>query len=845
MWINGRFFSGTAAFAIRCMSSGRTLPVPVISATHNATSCASSALLALPADAGTGPFSLTVKTSSGTSTAAVLGAPAVDWASAYIAAQSVHRRCHSAVYGRNLATLLHPTVELMAVDGELEQPRDDDGAAPSATTATITDLTETRACFESPSSLVAGTHSVKLCGFIGGTASGSAPQRRLCSDGRATTQVVENPQPSKQLVINASQPPYSLNSSGRIDVTSGLRQAILDATRNGTQPRGVVVLGSGTFLLSPYTHPSPLLDRCAICQLGSAFQVDLRGAGMEATKLLVGPGTDAAFSAALVGLQNLTLGDTQMPDAGDFSVNGTSIRALWTMTKLAVIPPQAETPANSTGMQEMAAFAGTDIAFRSVRFVSHRVSAGLSLRYLKRAVIEDCEFVGGNIALWGPLADVRVEGNRGRMSCGDGTGLGCGGFIDALGWGGAGHATDFVITGNTVQHLHPLESSRFPGRFFVGQNYLLRRMYLADNVNKQAGPGALSDQNKGEQVLLEVGDTDITSRVLSVNGSSLTLEATADGSTSDVLTALATRAGKHFDGSTIAVAWSYFKGLGVVSIQSGVGAGQWRTIIGIDGGMLELDRPFAVAPNVDSGLAICGSSVHDIIVTRNEFIGSFAKNHTIQEPHVATAALFIWANTFRYTAIANTARWIRASLDLFAVLNGSVTDVLIKDTHSVNTRYGVQLNVPLRPGISGLVVRNLSIDGTTFECGLCASSSSTGGSSSTSNGTAGVGVILELMHVASAANGVELSPGRTTGDRGLTEATLRNCTINGNGSGGGVGLWHNTTNFCGWQVTDLELDGFEETMGGSQPLPARCSTKCNADAHSCNVSCSAGQARAA
>jgi hypothetical protein len=175
VWINGRFFSGTAAFAIRCMSSGRTLPVPVISATHNATSCASSALLALPADAGTGPFSLTVKTSSGTSTAAVLGAPAVDWASAYIAAQSVHRRCHSAVYGRNLATLLHPTVELMAVDGELEQPRDDDGAAPSATTATITDLTETRACFESPSSLVAGTHSVKLCGFIGGTASGSSP----------------------------------------------------------------------------------------------------------------------------------------------------------------------------------------------------------------------------------------------------------------------------------------------------------------------------------------------------------------------------------------------------------------------------------------------------------------------------------------------------------------------------------------------------------------------------------------------------------------------------------------------------------------------------------------------
>ena len=30
--------------------------------------------------------------------------------------------------------------------------------------------------------------------------------------------------------------------------------------------------------------------------------------------------------------------------------------------------------------------AGTDIAFRSVRFVSHRVSAGLSLRYLKHFI---------------------------------------------------------------------------------------------------------------------------------------------------------------------------------------------------------------------------------------------------------------------------------------------------------------------------------------------------------------------------------------------------------------------------------------------------------------------------
>lgn len=286
---------------------------------------------------------------------------------------------------------------------------------------------------------------------------------------------------------------------------------------------------------------------------------------------------------------------------------------------------------------------------------------------------------------------------------------------------------------------------------------------------------------------------------------------------------------------TIAVAWSYFEGLGVVSIQSGVGAGQWRTIIGIDGRTLKIDRPFNVDPSEDSGLAICGSSVHDIILSENEFIGSFAKNHTTQEPHVATAALFIWANTFRYTAVRNRASWIRATVDLFAIANSSVVDVLIKHTYSVNTRYGLMLNFPLRPAFSGLTVRNLSVHGETYECGLCAYSCQSGGESQRDlNGTAGVGVIVEGMEVLSTVSGLELSPGRGTIDGRLAEATLRSCTMRGHG---GVGLWHNTSDVGGWQIDQLELDGFAEAVAGSQVLPARCGGACPLGAADCELSC--------
>jgi hypothetical protein len=272
----------------------------------------------------------------------------------------------------------------------------------------------------------------------------------------------------------------------------------------------------------------------------------------------------------------------------------------------------------------------------------------LAIRYMKRVQVDSCVFEGGNINVWGPVIDVRLTNNIALMNC-DGaghssklynsSGLSCGGFIDALGWGGAGHASDLVITNNSVWHLLPKEKSRFPGRFFVGQNRFLRRLYIAGNMNHMAGPGALSDQNKGEQVLLEVVSADASTRVVASNGTQLTLDKTH----STVLDEYRNRVGLLNDGSTSALGWQYFGGIGTVHVSAGRGVGQWRTVLNIfSNNTIQLDVPFTVSPNRDSRIVLAGSSAHNIIVRDNFFSGEFAKEHVTDVPHVATAAVFMW-----------------------------------------------------------------------------------------------------------------------------------------------------------------------------------------------------------
>ena len=844
-WVFGHAFatadtsgeSGTTTFIVRQLSSGQEQQADILSLIVNTTDCSASALLVLPtfrtSGPSIGPYSLVVKTTAGASAATMIGAPTVDWASPFVGVtNSLHTPttsephstdCQAAVYGRNLAVLANPTIQLKHLPPFA-------GATVTVATCDVLTRTESRACFVCKGTVVPGQYSVALCGDLSGG--------RHCTNGRSTTQIITDTHGQQRnyqrRVINASQAPYSLDPSGKTDVTEGLRQALVDATMDGKQPGGLVVLGPGTFLLDPHAQPSLLLDNCAICRLaGRTHRVHLTGAGMNSTTLLVGPNTDAAFAAAQVGLEDLTLADTPAANGriNGFAVNGTSIRALWTMTKLTVISPGAKTPASATDSAGMATYEGSDLTFRRVRFLTHRVGCGLALRYMKRVQVDNCVFIGGNINVWGPVLDVKITNNVGFMNC-DGagrgsqnvynsSGLGCGGFIDALGWGGAGHASDITIVNNSVWHLLPKAQSRFPGRFFVGQNYFLQRLFIAGNTNHMAGPGALSDQNKGEQVLLEVTDADSSCRVAASIGTQLTLIA---DTASAVLAAYRNRVGLANDGSTSPLGWRYFKGIGTVHISSGRGVGQWRTITTIHANdTIELDTPFTVSPDSSSSIVLAGASAHSIIVRDNHFDGAWAKEHVTDAPHVATTAVFLWGNTHRYTAANNVAHWIRYTLDLFSFGNSSQADILIKGTKSTGaTRTLLQMNFPLASGITGLVVRNLHAE-QAYSAAMSLSPHGTPSAAGVLSNRSGhgAGIVFEDLEVNATPVGISMGsePHRAPLDGTLLQAVVRNSWFRGSARTiETTGVWHNLTRAVGLQFDGVQLTNFRHTLAGTQPV---------------------------
>lgn len=430
------------------------------------------------------------------------------------------------------------------------------------------------------------------------------------------------------------------------------------------------------------------------------------------------------------------------------------------MAKPAIIPPGSATPGNSTGTREFASYATTDVSFRGVRFVAHRVGASVVLRYLKRVRVEDCEFVGGGISIWVPVVDVQIRNNTGRLSCGapgqaaPETPLPCAAFVDMYGWGGSGHVSDVVVEGNVFGHLHPPNASFFPGRFVVGQVYYQRHIYVGGNHNLQAGPGAYCDQNQGEQVLFETTGSDNTLRVVRVDPSGRTVTVTSTegvGIDSPGMQALYNRAGLIDDGSTAAAAWNYVPGLAQVHIQRGSGTGQHRVVVDVHRVapgtcVLVLDRPFTVPPQPQTSiLNIMLASTHRVIVEDNHFVG-VNKSH-ITGPHVATTAIFLWANTMRYTALNNKADWIRYGVALFCVQNASLADVLA-DGLTVNNSNMVVNLIPSfeghRSGWTGVVVRGISSTGDIASAAIGVSlPACSGATASNGNKTGTTGLVVD------------------------------------------------------------------------------------------------------
>eukprot|EP00039_Didymoeca_costata_P022942 m.347571 g.347571 ORF g.347571 m.347571 type:complete len:976 (-) comp33540_c0_seq1:46-2973(-) len=827
-WVFGdAFFPGqnpspstlTAQATINSINTNLTMEILDVHVENVTSSCACSVLVVIP-QAWSNFLNETLDTCiitltriDGMYVSTVVGNPNVDWITPYIYESLFLResdsakQCPYAIYGRNLDRLAHNISVSLVSLGYLAQ----------SYAMKVLASSESRICFSPKTKVLPGRYSMTLCGGVG------EKQHCIFDRDKMETTVVSQPN-ENGIIINASDTPYNLDPTGQTDVSEMLKKAMLDATENGTKPNGRVVVGAGTYLLDPrHGVPSNLHDVCAICYLNSSFKVTLQGAGMNNTIFVIGIGSDAGFYAAEVSLMDLTLQDVQ---STSYSVNGTSIRALWSMVKLAVIPRGQATPQNSTGSTEGALYTSTDMVFRRVRFIAHRVGTGLSLRYMKRVTVEQCEFIGGNLNAWGPLHDLHIYDNTGKMSCGGWgttfTGLACGSFVEMPGWGGSGHASDVTMIGNTIAHLQDKSESRFPGRSFVGQNYYLRRFYFANNINMQAGPGDLSNGNMGEQVLLEVGAGDNTLKVDKVNGTYVTLKRGTQyniKNDEDVFSAYLTRLGEMNDGSTIAACWSYFKGIGTFHIQAGNGAGQYRTVIGMEGNdTVILNKPFVSHPDATSIVMLTISSVQDIIIRDNVFNG-LAKEHVTQQQHVATTAIFLWGNTFRYSAINNTAHWIRYALDMFAYGNSSSVDVLIKSTTAENSRIGLEMNIPQRGkanGFCGLVIRETTLNDT-YESAINMSPACKG---NPCLGPSGFAVIVDGMHSSNAPSAISLSTpqyGTFSESFGLSQALITNSAFTtSEGNMSDVGIWKNIT--AGLEFAGETVEGYESTIKGKLPL---------------------------
>ena len=237
---------------------------------------------------------------------------------------------------------------------------------------------------------------------------------------------------------------------------------------------------------------------------------------------------------------------------------------------------------------------------------------------------------------------------------------------------------------------------------FVG----MERMLIAENLNRQAGPGGLCDHNMGEQILFETGAfrgafsvASVSGRELHVNGLEgvpaelLGSRFRGDGGQSELWPVLpgGSSSGAYADDSRSVA-------IGTVTINKGLGAGQTRRIIGLglDDTTLILDEPFTVQPDSSSGLTMSQGLATDVIVRDNTFLG--IPEHVDNPSQVATVLGFLWGNAHRFTYLNNYAKSIRQVFSMMPANNSTQTDCVFRDTRVDHLRTGVEASINLNYG---------------------------------------------------------------------------------------------------------------------------------------------------
>jgi hypothetical protein len=522
-------------------------------------------------------------------------------------------------------------------------------------------------------------------------------------------------------VVNASLAPYFADPSGTKNAVPAILAALAAAGSGGT-----VSLGSGVFLLDRNT--STLQDRdcismaAAVCRVPTApgsLPSLLRGLGPGATVLRAGATVQNSFWGSAVSLQDLTLTD-KLPDGQQPSVPTGSYNspALWSMDTYGAWAHNM-----------------TDLAFRNVHFVSSRNhSHALLLRYTRTVKIINCRFDYASIMLSGPLLDVQLINVSARLQSQSSTGF--------LQNGVGGRVSSVVIANTSVTGLVPQAQSTIAGRFHQAQGYW-EHLYVAGNVNERASPGDLHhDMNQGEQFCWESGKSEQDAHVrIAAAPSIVQPEAGGTGSrehseqtgedpagvvmgapwptlelaqalpqvTADALTQMLS------EGLGEGQTWSkrYGLGTGGVSVIKGRGAGQVRRLVGMasDNRTLQLERAFSVQPDSESLLAVFMTMVFSATIRDNVFVG--ARAQVSQPDHTAACMIPLWGRADTVDFINNTGHSIRGTMYVQVSPNLTVTDHIIRDTVSTNTRYGMRLQNEPRDGQLSMIlsIQNYTVAG--------------------------------------------------------------------------------------------------------------------------------------
>lgn len=246
-------------------------------------------------------------------------------------------------------------------------------------------------------------------------------------------------------------------------------------------------------------------------------------------------------------------------------------------------------------------------------------------------------------------------------------------------------------------------------RLVVVQAYVgMERMLIAENVNRQAGPGGLCDHNMGEQILFETAAFRGVFSVVSVSGRELHVDGLdgipkellgsryrGDGGQSElwpVSTDLRASSAETLNDKSSSVA------IGTVTINKGLGAGQTRRIVGLglDDATLILDKAFGVQPDATSGLTMSQGLATDVIVRDNVFLG--IAEHVDNPSHVATVLGFLWGNAHRFTYLNNYGKSIRQVFSMMPSNNSTQTDLVFRDTRVDHLRTGLDASINLNYG---------------------------------------------------------------------------------------------------------------------------------------------------